>query len=354
MSEYVAQEEGFGATWRAVSKCMAQCAHIPLKGIDMTGPMNPTPQPQNPQQNNQQPVQPAPQQWQQPQAPQQPAQSTSPIQFILGMEDKTFNLGGFVVNVWSIVAYAGALVVLLGVFMPFISVWGISQSLIGGGDGWILLLLAIAACVCMSLRQHIAAVVLAALSVCMMIFEFIHAQSVVGDYSSEFFSVSVKYSAGAFFSMLGTLVLLAGAVALLVAQQYRKKNGIAPAMPIGLTQRQAGFAPQGQPMPMQQYPAQPQQGAAQPQQFKQPQQFVQAPVQQPVAPQTTAPQYAAAQSQSNQQQTPQTPQGVPQASATQPVANAAPVAAPQQAEQAPAQTPDASAHQESEETEQDA
>lgn len=313
----------------------------------MTSPMNPTPQPQNPQQNNQQPVQPAPQQWQQPQAPQQPAQSTSPIQFILGMEDKTFNLGGFVVNVWSIVAYAGALVVLLGVFMPFISVWGISQSLIGGGDGWILLLLAIAACVCMSLRQHIAAVVLAALSVCMMIFEFIHAQSVVGDYSSEFFSVSVKYSAGAFFSMLGTLVLLTGTVALLVAQQYRKKNGIAPAMPIGLTQRQAGFAPQGQPMPMQQYPAQPQQ-------FNQPQQFVQAPVQQPVAPQTTAPQYAAAQSQSNQQQTPQTPQGFPQASATQPVANAAPVAAPQQAEQAPAQTPDASAHQESEETEQDA
>ena len=221
--------------------------------------------------------------------------------FAQQLEGKQVNVAGQSFNYLSLITLISAVVIVVSVFLPFASASAfgisISASLIDGGDGWILLVLAVITGVLAYLKKHVPALVLAVISLALVLFEMVHSSSVISEYGS--------LGVGAWLLLLASVAMLVGTVLTFLNEKNKAaKSGPNDSTPVNAN----GVVNPGMPYATQQ-PAQPQAQAPQPAQTA------------PVPPQNPFVQPFAAQSPAPQPQTPPVPvqQQVPVTSQSVPV-----------------------------------
>lgn len=144
------------------------------------------------------------------------------------------------VTPFEILTYVGALLVIVSCAMPFITInmffvsgsYNLFQGVEGtGADGWIFLVLVIAAAVLAAVKLHLVSMIVSAVTAVLAIYEVGNATNELQKISGTNFlgsSVSdmIKLDAGAYLLILSSLVMLAGSIVSFVLQQKAKKTGI--------------------------------------------------------------------------------------------------------------------------------
>lgn len=144
------------------------------------------------------------------------------------------------VTPFEILTYAGALLVIVSCAMPFITVnmffvsnsYNLFQGVEGtGADGWIFLVLALAAAALAVFKLHLVSMIVSAVTALLAIYEVGNAThelqkaagtSLLGSSMSDM----IKLDSGAYLLILSALAMLAGSIVSFVLQQKAKKTGI--------------------------------------------------------------------------------------------------------------------------------
>ncbi|NEG89682.1 hypothetical protein [Bifidobacterium aerophilum] len=216
------------------------------------------------------------------------------------MESKKLTVSGHTFSYVTLITFAGALLTVVASALPFASVkvpfFGEqSASLFEGGDGWLFLILAVAAAVLAFLKKTLPALISSGVAIVLAFYELIHSSSKLSDYGD--YGVKASLGVGAILLLVGVLAMGAGTLASFLLERKARQNGsgsaaVPPASAnAGAPQTPFGQPPFGQPtgQPFVSQPGQPtgqpfgqSQPVAQP--FSQPQQSGQPFSQQPAQP----------------------------------------------------------------------
>lgn len=149
-------------------------------------------------------------------------------------------IGNYEVAYGNLVTVVGALLAIIGVFLPFATVnvgmMGVSMSqsvsLMPHGDGWILLIGAVAIAVLAVLRQEIAALTVTIIYALLVIYEIANAGSKLSQLGEYRQFIHLSYGAGMWLLIIAIIVMLIGTIFAFYNKQRAKnaQNG-APAMP---------------------------------------------------------------------------------------------------------------------------
>lgn len=205
------------------------------------------------------------------------------------MESKKLTVSGHTFSYVTLITFAGALLTVVASALPFASVkvpfFGEqSASLFEGGDGWLFLILAVAAAVLAFLKKTLPALISSGVAIVLAFYELIHSSSKLSDYGD--YGVKASLGVGAILLLVGVLAMGAGTLASFLLERKARQNGSGPAaVPpasanAGAPQTPFGQPPFGHPQPGQPFASQPGQPTGQPfgqsqpvgQPFSQPQQ----------------------------------------------------------------------------------
>lgn len=103
-------------------------------------------------------------------------------------------------NIFRIIASA---VVIIAIFMPYVSAFGFSETLLDGGDGYFFLGFAIAAIIFDALKKSMPAFILSIVTLAFAIYEAINASSI----NSKAFGL-LQYNAGFYFLIIGAIAMV--------------------------------------------------------------------------------------------------------------------------------------------------
>lgn len=171
----------------------------------------------------------------QPQVPPMPSapQAASDMQHKLReFSDPKVKVGGFSVSVAAVTTVVAAVIAIIATFLPYatVSVGGFFSQTVSfiKGDGWIVIVLAVAAAVLAVIRQALAAFVVAVLHFLLWLFETINAGRAVGEAASYSSLVQVKMSYGVGYWLWVVtvfVILIATGVEFYNMMQLKKEQG---------------------------------------------------------------------------------------------------------------------------------